>query len=459
MQVKKFEAKTMQEALKLVKQHLGPEAVILSAKDNSRSFGIAGSKSIEVTAAVSEETLRKKKIAEAKLNEKLKSKYVESSARVQKEFIDKAMRPKSLEEDVVAVRPPTKTPYIEISDGPTSTSAASAQTRIKEAAERAWKASKNSLPEEKAKAEGEVELLKAEILRLSSIIESFKKMPQTFINLHPGAESGLSFELSESYQRLVKSGVEKSFATDILKKAEGGMPKEQLSKPALIDAWVAHFILDYVRVAQNRTAGKYHLFFGGPGQGKSTALIKLASHLVVKDKKKIAIVTTDTTKVGAAEQMRLFAQILNVPFAVVRTPQDWALLEAKLLDFDHVLVDYPGLTLRTVAEIDRFRELIPPQSLGRKVHYVQSALARDTEEFETAKRYQVVGFDDVIFTHLDNANTHGCILNFLNKFHVPLHSFSTGPQIPEDFEAASKERVVDLIFKISKFKRREGADE
>ena len=69
MQVRKFEAKTMKEALELVKQHLGPEAIILSAKDNSRGFGLMGERSVEVTAAVSEETLRKKKLAEAKLRE------------------------------------------------------------------------------------------------------------------------------------------------------------------------------------------------------------------------------------------------------------------------------------------------------------------------------------------------------------------------------------------------------
>ena len=66
MQVRKFEARSMKEALEMVKFHMGPEAIILSAKDNVKGFGLGGQSSVEVTAAVSEQTLRKKLLAERK---------------------------------------------------------------------------------------------------------------------------------------------------------------------------------------------------------------------------------------------------------------------------------------------------------------------------------------------------------------------------------------------------------
>ena len=66
MQVKKYEARSMQEALEMIKLELGPEAIILNAKDNNRSFGLGGKTSVEVTAAISEQTLRKKQIAASK---------------------------------------------------------------------------------------------------------------------------------------------------------------------------------------------------------------------------------------------------------------------------------------------------------------------------------------------------------------------------------------------------------
>src|SRR6202522_439111 len=89
MQVKKFEAKTMKEALELVKVHLGPEAIILSAKDSHRGFGLMGERSVEVTAAVSEETLRKKKVAESKLREDLRERFQQIPAARQKQFINR----------------------------------------------------------------------------------------------------------------------------------------------------------------------------------------------------------------------------------------------------------------------------------------------------------------------------------------------------------------------------------
>src|SRR3954463_2314892 len=89
MQVKKFEAKSMKEALELVKVHLGPEAIILSAKDSHRGFGLMGEKSVEVTAAVSEETLRKKKMAESKLREDLRARFQQIPASKQREFINR----------------------------------------------------------------------------------------------------------------------------------------------------------------------------------------------------------------------------------------------------------------------------------------------------------------------------------------------------------------------------------
>src|SRR4051794_2703967 len=89
MQVKKFEAKSMKEALELVKVHMGPEAIILSAKDTHRGFGLMGEKSVEVTAAVSEETLRKKKMAESKLREDLRARFQQIPATKQREFINR----------------------------------------------------------------------------------------------------------------------------------------------------------------------------------------------------------------------------------------------------------------------------------------------------------------------------------------------------------------------------------
>ena len=85
-----------------------------------------------------------------------------------------------------------------------------------------------------------------------------------------------------------------------------------------------------------------------------------------------------------------------------------------------------------------------------------SALAKDADIVEVANNYRKVNFDDVIFTRLDETVQHGVIYNFIHRFNVPIHSFGIGPAIPEDFEMATKERLVDLIFKLTKFRKERG---
>ena len=89
MQVKKFEARSMKEALEMIKTQLGPDAIILSAKEITKAFGLSGEKSIEVTAAYSETTLQKKKFVESKLMESDKEKFQKISAKSQKEVMRK----------------------------------------------------------------------------------------------------------------------------------------------------------------------------------------------------------------------------------------------------------------------------------------------------------------------------------------------------------------------------------
>ena len=91
MQVKKFEARNMKEALQLVKNSMGPEAIILSAKDINAGFGIAGGAGVEVTAAASEQTMRKKRFAESRMNERDLARFTSSSAADQKRYIEQAV--------------------------------------------------------------------------------------------------------------------------------------------------------------------------------------------------------------------------------------------------------------------------------------------------------------------------------------------------------------------------------
>jgi flagellar biosynthesis protein FlhF len=474
MQVKKFEARSMKEALEMVKIQLGPDAIILGVKDNKRSFGLVGDGSIEITAAVSDGTLQRKKFTESRLRDQDKQKLANSSAKVQKEFINKMVdnynREKQPQE---RPRPVTRPQYIDIADehDGMALSQISPAERIRGAAQRAWNAMQvhgewvdpTAVPVAPTPptdatvgtaTKSEISALKGEIATLRQVIKQFQEVPQNIekfrnITSHPGADFGLPFEVSAMFEKLIQAGISSDIAVDILTHAQKQMPVLKLKSKAFVDAWVAKYLLDTTRVVGDKAQAKIQVFVGPAGAGKTSSLIKMASHLVVNDHKKIALLTADTLKVGAAEQMRIYAQILNVPFGVIRSGADWAGIIAQLGQFDHILVDAPGLTLKTMEENSLLRGLMPPSSSNATIHLVLEATAKDSDITEIGKRYKGNGFNDVIFTNLDLSNQHGTIYNFMRRFETVLHSFGIGTRVPEDYEIATKERVLDLIFKLT----------
>ena len=255
MQVKKFEAKSMKEALDLVKSHMGPEAIILSAREHSKSFGIGGSQSVEVTAAVSDQVLQKKRMAETKLSEKERARYVSSSARVQKQYIEKVFDNYRTEADR---KPVTSVPYIDIGDDHQESSSQSAieahsafsglpwlerqsdrtmldgsggdvaRGRIRSATLDAVKAVQRMVGREEERAQVSprnsdekdrtIERLQRELWQLQGLIERFQRVPQTFTSAHPGADFGLPYELSFMFEKLTSAGLSGENAAEILKK-------------------------------------------------------------------------------------------------------------------------------------------------------------------------------------------------------------------------------------------------
>jgi flagellar biosynthesis protein FlhF len=498
MQVKKFEARTMKEALEMVKTQLGPDAIILSVRDNNRSFGLVGEGSVEITAAVSEDTLQKKKFAESRLREEDKQRLLRSPAKVQKQVINQMVHKYVAEKEERLGRPITRTRYIDIDDGGAGQTQAqeellpnpqAAAERIKNAAQRAWatmhqqgtweelkrssiplrsaapaappaetaRAGAKTLPQKPATAvaeTAEISALKGEIASLKQVIAQFQQIPQSLsTGQHPGASYGLSYDCAVTFEKLVAAGIAEDISAEILLQAQEQMPALKLKNKALLEAFAAKSIMNSTLIWNDRQSSKIHVFVGPAASGKTSTLIKMASHLVVRDGKKVALVTTDTLKVGAADQMRIYAQILNVPFAVVRQRGDWEKIMAALSSYDHILVDFSGLSLKNMEEISFVRNLLPPDHLNPQIHLVLSCLAKDSDLTEIGKRYKVTAFQNVIFTSLDESVQHGTIYNFMKRFSVPLHSFGIGTRVPEDFEVATKERVLDLIFKITKMNR------
>lgn len=499
MQVKKFEARTMKDALEMVKSQLGPDAIILSARDHSKKFGLVGQGSVEITAAVPEDKLHQKKFAESKMRQEDRDRLNRSPARVQKQFINQAVT-SYLEEN--KPRPQmTRTRYAEIEDEQMEEYRENADVRIKSAVSRAWNAmqahgswreadllSQAALqapvpaptpkinpaqfaatqaaaataaapapPMAVQKPSGlelkEIQDLKSELATLKKTLEHFQKIPQSWSTSFPGSEYQLPYDVSASFEKLVEAGITPDFSAEILREAQSQMSPVRLKNKALVNGFVAKRILENTQVVQEGEGATVQIFMGPKGGGKTSALVKLASQYVIAYKKKVMIVSTDTHKVGAVEQLRIFSQILNVPFLTLRSTADWRTLLQRASGYDYILCDFPGMSLRDENDFQSIRSFLPPSETAFTTHLVLSVTSKDGDLQEIGKRYSKIGFNDVIFTALDESFQHGSIYNFMKTFKVPLHSFGIGAKIPEDFEWATKERMLDLIFKLSKVQK------
>ncbi len=457
MQVKKFEASSVVEALKQVKGDLGPDAIILSTQEAKKTLG--GGRKFVVVAAVSEHQLKKKELAQQQLGAVYKDRVQDQSANKQKMFIENVYRGAEKKYEA-RHKTLTRTQYIDIDDSPQAEApgasvvpsmerpvkvGASSLERVKMAAQEAFKTSVGSEFFAKSPVEDQDEaLLDDEILR--SVVRGPEHKPQ------------VSGPVANMIQRLKSCGVSLELCDSLVFQCSRELGRGT-ERRALVDSWFAKWILNQVTVAQEGTSKAVEVFVGPHGSGKTTSLVKLATHYVVQENKRVAIVTSDLNKVGGVEQLRVYSRILNAPIYVVKDPADIAVTVARLTEFDKILVDTPGISLSNIEELDFMRAVaqLTPEG-GSTVHLVISALTKEKDLGGILKRFRVSQFDDVVVSNIDQTSQHGILINIQKIINKPFHSFGIGSDIVDGFEVASRERVLDLVFKLTKHSGDRGND-
>ncbi len=506
MQVRKYEASTIKEAVDMVKSDLGPDAIILSTREGQKG---TSQRRVMVTAAVAEDTYQKKRAVEQNLTDKQRALLMKKPVRVQRQFIEQAYTnlkenieekrrqlearnyasipdedfyedeiprmPQKVKQPASSYNRRTTAPAPVVQE-PVSGIGAQAEKRVKDAVAEAFRVGKEfAMPSKVAQAKqsmakaavavqqpvapardnSKIEELKSEIQRLQSMVQSMKSktglgvMP---VGTHLGARYGLGLEMAGMFEKLLNEGFEERLVAELLKNAQTHL-QENARKKALLDAYVAKWVYANTDVVKDRLQARYHVFVGPRGAGKTSTLVKMASHLVIKERKKVAILTCDNNKVGAAEQLRIYSQILNVPFAVVKKHEDIQGYIQQLNGVDHILIDTEGQSLLKIEEIEKLKGTIPYHLGNMRIHLVMSALMKDEELSSVGRRFKSINYHDIVVTNTDQVQKHGAMVMLQQQLRTPYFAFATGPMIPEDFEWASKERVLDWIFKISKQKR------
>lgn len=224
--------------------------------------------------------------------------------------------------------------------------------------------------------------------------------------------------------------------------------KEQATEKKLVH-WTKAWLLEKLSAVepfQGISFEKKYINVVGPtGVGKTTTLAKMAAQCVLKHQKKVAFITTDTYRISAIDQLKTYANILNVPIEVCYNKEDVEKAKDTFAHFDIILIDTAGRNYRQRQYVD---DLIEMFSFNEEMqtHLVLSLTGKMKDMEDVCDQFSSVPFDSFIFTKMDETSTYGSMLNMIGKYGKSVSYITNGQNVPDDLKEVSPEHIVNLMF-------------
>jgi flagellar biosynthesis protein FlhF len=259
--------------------------------------------------------------------------------------------------------------------------------------------------------------------------------------------------LAEIYHSLLMRGLDEKQTFLLLRKALSDSEKGQYNKKDIIAAFCRQLLskvsLNNPFRSDSLTKSKLFTFLGPTGVGKTTTLAKLAAHLKIKRHLDVAVISLDTYRIGAVDQLQHYAEILNIPMTVAQTAVELAAARNQFQHYDVVLVDTIGKNFLHKKHISDLQAILNGDHEAQ--HFlVLSATAKDEDLRQTIKHFAAIKIQSLIFTKLDETLSPGSMFNQLLRFSHPLSYLGTGQCVPEDIRLASHRNLLSFLFPLER---------
>ncbi len=413
MRIKKFTAGSMREALMQIKDELGEEAIILKTRKLPKKvFALGSHDEVEVTAAIDETAAPEPQLPPISVTTGVYSRPRVSGT-------DDPDRPGNHE--IKKWEPPENGGTIIIED-----------ERMAQAPRRTGDRRDQQ-----------------EILELRESVRELREMVAGIMNGATPATPAKGGEFSGGWavlhRKLLNSEVKPSIAETLIRQlssANAALSDTQAEKK-LISALISSLpVAGPLKLKKN---GPLVVIFVGPtGAGKTTTLAKLAAHCRISRRKRVSILTADTYRIAAIDQIRTFTDIIKVGLQVIFSPEEAAQAIRGCSGDDIVFIDTAGRSQRNGEHMDHLRELLAV--LGPdEIHLVLSATTKDSDLLECIERYRPLGVNRLLFTKLDETGQIGNIFNAVHQSGIPVSYFTSGQSVPDDIEAAQASRLLQRL--------------
>lgn len=285
-----------------------------------------------------------------------------------------------------------------------------------------------------------------------------KTLEQLSTNMNNKKNLEIHPKLNEYLLKLVENGVEESIATTIMKNLGNQInldSKDSLAIRNIIEQVLMEYIGKPEPLNLEKNNQKIVFFLGPTGVGKTTTIAKIAAQLVMDKKYEIGLITCDTYRIAAVEQLKVYSDILKIPLEVVYSEDDIYNKLVKFKDKDAIFVDTTGRNHREICEDDEMFKII--NSVNNKVIYL---VLSGTTDYATLKsiigHYSFIKDYNIIFTKADEAERLGNILNVRYLTNKSISYVTTGQNVPDDIEILNRSRLVSYLLGEIKYERSSG---
>jgi len=247
---------------------------------------------------------------------------------------------------------------------------------------------------------------------------------------------------------LIDAEMSEDLARELLEEIRQRTPAELQNNAAHLRAELLKLVASEIPVCGpvRVTPGHRRLIalVGPTGVGKTTTIAKLAANFRLRHQHRVGLITVDTYRIAAVEQLRTYADIIDLPMEVVATPGEMQSAVQRMRHLDLILLDTAGRSPRDEAKLQEVREILSAAGPD-ETHLVLSSSSSETSLKKTAERFSRTGVNALIYTKLDEATGLGSLLPLLRSSGLPLSYVTNGQNVPGDIAPADAGELAEAV--------------